>query len=216
MSAPEPMNEPLAVLERRAAEATRGGRTAEAVALWQAVLAVEPRHLAALVQTAQAAWNAGDVPAARAAFTRAAEVEHGNPRRWVNLAMVLERQGDEAALEAALQRALTIEPRELMALLMRGRLHERAGRRAEAAAAFGAAVAVAPPMEQLLPDLRPALAHAIAYGERHRAQLADHLDARLRNSLSQVRGAGAERFRLSLDILLGRKRRHDPQPLLYY
>jgi hypothetical protein len=99
---------------------------------------------------------------------------------------------------------------------MRGRLHERAGQSSEAAAAFGAAVAVAPPLDRLVAELRPALSHALAYTERHRAVMADHLDARLREPLADCQGPGAERFRLSLDILLGRKRRYDPQPLLYY
>jgi aspartate beta-hydroxylase len=188
----------------------------EANALWSAVLALAPCHLAALTQVGQAAWNRGDLAAAAQAFDTAAQVEPANPRRWVNLAMVQERGGDEAGLAASIARALALEPRELMALLMRGRQHERAGRAAAAAADFGAAVAVSPPIDQLLPEHRPALAHAIDYGERHRAALASHLDQRLAQGLRDIGGAGAERFRLSLDILLGRKRRQDPQPLIYY
>ena len=200
----------------RAADATRAGRLPEASQAWSAVLALDPHHLAALVQLGQMAWNAGDLEAARSAFERAALVGPDDPRRWVSLATVLERQGDEDRLEEALHRALTLDPRELLALMMRGRLHERAGRAAQAAAAYGAAAAVAPAADQLRPDLRAALAHAIDFNLHHMRILAAHVDAHLADELGRCRGAGAERFRLSLDILLGRKKRHEPQPLIYY
>jgi len=206
----------LAALEQRAADATRNGRVVEAVAAWSEVLSLDPNHLAALTQLGQAAWHAGDMRAARAAFERAAAAGPDDARRWVSLAAVLERQGDEAALDLALSKALVIDPRELLALLMRGRLHERAGRTVQAAAAYAAAVAVAPSIDKLRQDLRAPLAQAIEFNRRHRETLAAFIDERLHEDLNQCHGAGAERFRLSLDILLGRKQRHDPQPLIYY
>jgi aspartate beta-hydroxylase len=206
----------LEALVQRAAEATRAGRVREAVAAWSEVLTLDPKHLAALTQLGQAAWSAGDLEAARAAFERAAAIGPAEARHWVNLAVVLERQGDEARLDDVLTKALALEPRELLALLMRGRLHERAGRRAQAAAAYGAAAAVAPAMDRLRPDLRAPLAQAIEFSRLHRQAIATFVDEHLADELSRFQGPEADRFRLSLDILVGRKQRHDAQPLIYY
>ena len=213
---PDPTRAELASIELQAAQATRAGKRAEALQLWRQVLASRPDHLAALTQVAQAAYEGGDFEAARLAFGRAADAEPRNPRRWVDLATTCQRLGDAEGEEAALSQALVAEPRDLLALLMRGQLQERLGQTALAASSFGAAVMVAPPIDRLVPELKPLLQHAMRYGEQHRERLAAFVSAQLEEPMRDCAGADLERFRLSLDILLGRKRRYEPQPLLYY
>jgi aspartyl/asparaginyl beta-hydroxylase (cupin superfamily)/Tfp pilus assembly protein PilF len=206
----------VADLERRAIDAMQVGRQRDALSLWHRIAELQPDHSAAHNQIGQAAFNAGDLEAARTAFERAAAAEPQNPTRWVNLAMTRQRLGDDAGAEQAVFKALAAEPRDLMALLLRGNLYERQGKTAQAASAYGAALAVSPPLDRLHPELRPALGHAAEYAAQQRERLAGFLDGRLEAAFQDCGRAGLERFRLSLDIMLGRKRRYDPQPLIYY
>jgi len=99
---------------------------------------------------------------------------------------------------------------------MRARLFERQGRTQEAMAAYGAAATVAPPIEQLAPELRPAVEQAKRHQAEYLKSRAEFLDRFLEPHLQDCTGADVDRFRLSLDILLQRKRRHDAQPMRFY
>jgi aspartate beta-hydroxylase len=100
--------------------------------------------------------------------------------------------------------------------LLRGQLLERQGKSTQAASSYGAAAAVAPPMDRLSPDLRPMVAHAMGYLDRHNRDLAAYMDQALEPHHRECGQAGLDRFRLSLDILVGRKQRFDPQPMRYF
>jgi aspartyl/asparaginyl beta-hydroxylase (cupin superfamily) len=98
----------------------------------------------------------------------------------------------------------------LLALLLKGGLHERQGKRHDAARAFGAAAAVAPPLDHLSPELRPSVAHARQFKEAYDRQCAEFLDSALESTYREFASdKGLKRFRDSVDIMVGRKRRYD-------
>jgi aspartyl/asparaginyl beta-hydroxylase (cupin superfamily) len=75
---------------------------------------------------------------------------------------------------------------------------------------------VAPPLDRLPPELRQAVIHARSFCETHNRSLASHLDEALEPLLRECGAAALDRFKLSVDILVGRKRRFDPQPMRYF
>ena len=62
-----------------------------------------------------------------------------------------------------------------------------------------------------LPDLRPALAAASAYVENYNREKGRFLDAFLDRHYQALAGEHLERFRTSVDIMVGRKKRYDSQ-----
>jgi aspartyl/asparaginyl beta-hydroxylase (cupin superfamily) len=201
-----------AELEARALAAERQGRFSEALAAWAELLTVAPDHVRALTATGYDARRRGDLELARDCLSRAARSAGKDPVPWVNLARLSREQGDEAGEEEALLEALRLDPHDLLALLMRGELHERRGQLPKAVQAYTAAVTVAPPKDQLRPDLHSRVAHAAAVRDRYNRSLADHLDAAMSRAAADLSAAESDRFRLSLDIMLGRKQRYESRP----
>lgn len=175
-----------------------------------------PPTAPALAASGRQALQRGDLQAAREHLQRAVELDAADPVPWIDLAQVHQRLGDDAAEEQALFKALSADPQDLMALLLRGRLYERQGRRHEAARAYGAATTVAPPMERLVPELRPALQHAMRFRGQYDQQFAEFVEQQLAPLAGEFDGQDLARFRLSLDILFGRKRRYESQPMNYF
>ena len=206
----------IAVLERQAVEAMQQGRLQQSVDTWARIVSLQPDHVAGLTHLGQAALQQRDFQAARVAFQRVTQADGQQPRQWVNLALVCRDVQDDAAQEAALFKALVLDPYDLLALLLRGQLYERQGKVSQASSSFGAAAAVAPPMDRLSPDLRAAVTHAMNFVQQYRDSLAAFLDRALESHLQDCGPAGLDRFKLSLDILVGRKQRFDPQPMRYY
>ena len=203
-------------LHEQALTLLQQGRRREAMTPLQQLLQALPDDLPALSLLGQLALQQGDLGLASQVLAHAAQLKSTDPEAWTNLAVVQQRLGDELATQEALTLALEADPSDLLALLMRGKQHERLGRQAQAAQAYGAAAAVAPPFHQLAPELRSAVQHAMAYREAHTLRLAAHMDAALAPAFEAVRGESLGRFALSLDILLGRKRRFDAQPMRYF
>ena len=197
----------------RAAQAGRGD---EARGLWERILALDPRYPRALDILGQAAFRRGDLAGARALMERLAQADGRDPQQWVNVAVACQGLRDEAGEEAAVRKALSVDPRNLPALLMREHLMERRGRTHEAARAYGAAATVSPPLDRLLPDLRPAVGHAMQFKERYDRDCAAFLDRHLEAGLEEHQGEDLRRFRDALDILVGRKRRYDSQSVLLH
>lgn len=206
----------LAEHEAQALSAERQGRLAEALVSWREVLALDPNHPRALLASGFDAHQRGDLAGARDLYSRAARLTQDDPTPWINVARICKALKDEAGEEQALFEALSIDASDLLALLMRGQLHERQGRTAEAARAYTAACAVAPAADRLRPDLRPMLAHAAACRDRHGKQVAEQLEHALAPSFAQLQGADLDRFRLSIDIMLGRRQRFDAKPAQFY
>ena len=206
----------IAAIERVAVEAMHGSRPQDAITAWARVVALQPDHAVGLTQLGQAAFKQGDFHAAHQAFQRAASADGSNPRQWINVALASQQLKDDAAEEAALFKALALDPYDLLALVLRGAMFERQGKRQQAASAYGAAATVSPPLDRLSPELLPAVTYAMNFREQHYQALGSFLDSQLAPHFRDCGPAGLERFRLSVDILLGRKQRFESQPMRYF
>lgn len=203
-------------LEARAMLAAQAGREAEAVQLWTRILELAPNHTRTLNALGQRAFRQGEIPAARAAFQRIVEADGTIPQQWIQLAVACRNLHDEVAEEHAIQNALKIDPRDLVALILRANLLERQGKVHQANQAYGAVAAVAPPLPQLPPDLRPAVSDAIAHLAEYNRDKATFLDSYLDQFYQTFAGENLNRFRTSVDIMVGRKKRFDSQSLQYH
>jgi aspartyl/asparaginyl beta-hydroxylase (cupin superfamily) len=206
----------IAAWERAAQAASKGANPRLAAQLWQRILEHVPTHGAALLGMAQLHYRAGNLPEARALLERLVAADGRDKQQWINLAVVSMAQCDEAREEEAIRRALVLEPLDLVALILRAGLLTRQGKRHAAARAHGAVAAVAPPLAQLPPELRPAVQEALAYREQYDTDFGRFLDDYMAPLLSDLRGERVQRFTESLDIMLGRKRRYEPQPALFH
>lgn len=216
MSTPFPMAGAVVELHQRAMLALQQRREADAAACWRQVLQLSPDDPRAHDGLGRWALRQRDFDGALTHFGRLARPGGTDPRPWVHLATVHRLRGDAQAEEATLFEALKADPQDLISLLMRGQLFERLGRTEEAAQAFGAASQVAPPLERLAPELKPQVEHARAFCQRQTQRLAEHVDAAIADALRAVAGEDLERFRLGLDIFLGRRKRYDAQPMRFF
>lgn len=162
------------------------------------------------------ALRSGDAAGARDLLTRATALNPADPALWVNLALAHRQLGDPGAETAALDQALKIDPRGLYPLLLKGSAHERAGDARKAAEAFAAALAVAPPFEQLPPDLRPAVRHAVEVSRAANQAREAFLHEQLASALGPAALNPHSRFGQSVEVLLGKKAVFRPQPHIYY
>jgi aspartyl/asparaginyl beta-hydroxylase (cupin superfamily) len=210
-----PKNE-TAALEDEVQRALQRGDARLAEQLWERLLAREPDHPRALVALSQRAFRGGDLARARALLAHLVKVDGRDCQQWINLAVVCLAQDDEAGEEEAIRGALTVDPRHLVGLILRGNLYKRQGKRHASATAYGAVAAVAPPLEQLPPELRPAVAEALGYREQYNRDFGSYLDQHLAPLMRDMHGEDLSRFRESLDIMMGRRRRYDPQPALFH
>ena len=206
----------IVALERKAIEAQQRGQEQEALDAWACIVSAQPGHIAGLTHLGQAAYRQRDFEAAQVAFQRAAAADGQSARLWINVALSSQHLGDSDGEESALFKALAVDPYDLLALLLRGKLQERLGKTAHAASSYGAAASVAPPLDRLPPDLRQAVIDARTYCEQYNRSLAAFLDQTLEPALQACGSAALDRFKLSVDILVGRKQRFDPQPLRYF
>ncbi|SFD26214.1 aspartyl/asparaginyl beta-hydroxylase domain-containing protein [Massilia yuzhufengensis] len=210
----------LATLERDALQAANRGDAQGAARLWESILARSPGHPRALRSLSHLAFQSGDLARARGLLDRLVVADGRDIQQWLNLAVVCLAMRDDAAEEAAIRGALTVDAYDLVALVMRSRLFIRQGRRQEAAGACAAVAAVAPPLDRLAPDLQPAVREALAWHADYNQEFGGYLDDYLAPRLRELQGAmGKEelrRFRDSLDVMTGRKRRYEPQPQLFH
>lgn len=210
----------IAALEREALQASSRGDEASAARVWESILARAPGHARALRSLSHLAFQGGDLARARGLLERLVAADGREVQPWLNLAVVCLAMGDDAGEEAAIRGALTNDPYDLVALVMRSRLSIRQGRRQQAASACAAVAAVAPPVHTLPPDLQGAVGEVLAWHEEHSRAfggfLEDYLAPYLRELGGQHGSRELRRFRESLDIMTGRKRRYDPQPQLFH
>lgn len=206
----------IAQWEGRAVREAQAGHAEQADAAWRRVLELDPRHASALDAVGDRAFRRGDLATALDCYKRLVEVDGSDTQQWINLAIVCQRLGDGKGEEEALTSALSVDPMDLLALILRGNLLERQGKTHQAAQAYGAVAAVAPPLEQLHPDLRPAVTKAVAYQRDYTQRLGAFLDGHLASRSQAWQGEDLRRFRDSIDIFLGRKRRYDSRPTVYH
>jgi aspartyl/asparaginyl beta-hydroxylase (cupin superfamily) len=162
------------------------------------------------------AFRRGDLAAAREHYEALVRADGTDPQQWVNLAVVCQGLRDESGEEAAIRGALARDPMDLLALILNAGLLERQGKRHEAARAHGAVAAVSPPIDRLHPDLKPAVVHALEYRDRYQREVGDYLQRQLEPVYDDVKGEDVRRFRDSVDMMVGRKRRFESQSAIYH
>ena len=159
----------------RALAAQAEARIGDAAALFEQVLARDPRSVPALVSLGQIRQNAGLLDAAKDLYLRALAVERKIAGVHNNLGAVLVAQGDDAAAIPAFTAALRIEAGNLLFRHNLAGALERAGRTGEALTQYDAMLVREP--GHILAVLGRAQALFTlgrwdeawaAYGERHR------------------------------------------------
>jgi aspartate beta-hydroxylase len=203
-------------LEAAAIRCLQGGDSKGAEVLWRKLLEIAPSNGVALTQLGQEAFKRNATDEALALFQRAAAADPGRLRAWLNLALAAEREGARELQAQALQRALALDAYDLTALFLRARLREAELEFGRAAADYAAVIQIASQQQNLAPELQGAVARARAFLNKYRDSQALHLDAALAAVMAEAGPAACSRFRDSLDIFLGRKRRFDSQPMRYY
>jgi aspartyl/asparaginyl beta-hydroxylase (cupin superfamily) len=216
----QPDIQQIAALEREALQAASRGDERRAGQVWESILVKAPGHPRALRSLSHQAFQRGDLARARSLLERLVAADGREVQQWLNLAVVCLALQDDGAEEEAIRGALTVDPYDLVALVMRSRLYIRQERRQEAASACAAVASVAPPLHTLALDLQPAVREVLAWHEQHSREFGGFLDDFLAPYLREQGGAHGSkelrRFRESLDIMTGRKRRYDPQPQLFH
>ncbi len=206
----------IADLEAQVVAAEQAGREDDAIRIMARLLELDPRHPGALRALGQRAYRRGDLAGARRYFQGLVDAEGSNPQNWTLLALACKGLKDDAAEDEALRKALVLEPRNLLALVARANLLERQGKAHEAAIAHGAVAMVAPPPDRVHPDLRSSVAYSIAYRDHYDRSCGTFLDQYLEKHLRDFAGDDLRRFRDSVDIMVGRKKRYDSHPSHYF
>ena len=189
---------------------------ASGAAGYQASMHERPPDPRALAAQAMLAMRSGDAKGAREQFRQAAALNPGDAGLWLNLAMAERALGDDKAEFEALEQALTLEPRSLAGLLLKGAWYERAKEPRKAGATFASALAVAPPYEQLPPDMRAAVRHAYEMSQAYAAERESFLRGYVKKAADRLAGERMDRFEESLDITLGKKSVYRQQPHILF
>jgi aspartyl/asparaginyl beta-hydroxylase (cupin superfamily) len=206
----------LPALVRDARELARAGRGAEAAQLWQRVLQLQPRHAEALLALGQMALSQRNPQAALPLLQQAAATQPPNPMAELCVALAHKELGDTAAESDAVTRALAIDPYFYPALMHQARMLERAGRRRQAARVFRDVLKIMPARDLADPGMQRAVQHARGAVEENTAQLERHLEAALADLRRQHAGARLDRFERSLQVMIGRRKMYQPQPVMLH
>jgi len=213
------MNSPLAAqLQSRlrdAQELARNGRGAEAARLWMSVLEVAPGNVEALLALGQMALSRRDPVAALPLLQRAA-APGTHPMAELCLALAHKDLGDQAAEAAAVRRALAIDPYFYPALLHEARMLEREGRPRQAARVYRNVLKAMPERDLADPSLQHAVQHARGAVEQNTTGLERYLDDALGPLRRKHQGTPLERFERSLEVMIGRRRMYQPQPVMLH
>lgn len=130
-------------------------------------------------------------------------------------AQALRLTGDDEGAEAAADRALSLDVREARALCVKGDILSARGELRDADAYYGGLLRVLEGAASLDADLRAGLTRARALRQRVTGDMMQTLQGELRGAgFSEERSH--PRFRHALDLALGRKALHMPQPKAFY
>jgi aspartyl/asparaginyl beta-hydroxylase (cupin superfamily) len=206
----------IAILEAAAIQAAKAGKEEDAARLWARLLELAPAHPLALAALGKRAFRYGDQATARLAFERLVRATPDDPQAWINLALACQAQKDEAGEQTAIHNALVADPSNMVALILRANLLERQGKTHQSASVYGAVAQVAPPLAQLDPGMRDAVEHAMRYVGDYQAGYGRFLDSFLEQQYQRHAGENLGRFRESIDIMVGRKRRYESESMVYH
>ncbi len=168
-----------------------------------------------LAQSGFEALRRNDPRAAREAFERVLAAGQADAAIYLGLAFACHRLQDDAAAHAAVDRALALEPRNLQALILKADHLVAEGDTRGASSYYMTAVKIAPPAQELPPDMQAELLRA----QEMCAQVAGELEGFLRERLTRAGFAeqrSSARFANSLDVLFGKKSVYFQQPRYYF
>jgi aspartyl/asparaginyl beta-hydroxylase (cupin superfamily) len=210
------LTQEIASLSAQAQRAIQAGQEQLALTCWGKILAITPNHIATLSELGRHALAKGELNSALNAFQRVINIDGSEPQQWISLAVTYRQLEDEQGEEQSIQGALNKDPGDLLALIMRADLFSRQGNMHQAASTFGAVANTAPPLEKLHPSLHSSVLHAIQYRESYDKTHGEFLDQYLAPFYQEFSGEKLHRFRDSVDIMLGRKKRFDSQSMVYH
>lgn len=124
--------------------------------------------------------------------------------------------GDLAAAQQAVEKALTLDPYNFVARLSRAWLLDQRGRKRQAAAMYEQALAIAPPADQIPPDLEVPVARGRELVAEKNAALKTYLLQRVADIRARHTDAVLERFDESLEILSGQAKAYVQEPLMLH
>ena len=209
-------NATLPALVREARELARAGRGADAARHWQRVLELQPDHAEALLALGQMALAQRNPRAALPLLKRATAVPPANPMAELCIALAQGELGDTAAEADAVARALAIDPYFYPALMHQARMLERIGQPRKAARVFRDVLKVMPARDLADPAMQRAVKHARGAVEENTAGLERHVEAALSDLRRRHAGARLDRFQRSLEVMIGRRRMYQPQPVMLH
>ena len=169
----------------------------------------------AIVRTGFEALRNEDARTAREAFERVIAAGRADAAVHAALGYACVRLNDKPAALAAAENALSLDPRNLRALIIKADHFAERGDGRAAASFYGFALKVAPPPNQLPPDLRNDLARAQDMCARYAGEFESFLRSRLAQS-GLGDGPEVARFHQSIDILVGKKQIYFQQPQMFF
>ncbi|MFN3609420.1 MAG: aspartyl/asparaginyl beta-hydroxylase domain-containing protein [Hyphomonas sp.] len=162
------------------------------------------------------AMQRGDMATALAVSAEAERQFPRDPEVGMAKAVLLRVTGNLLQSIAALDEVLSIEPYHFFALLSKGSILERLSGDKAAAQIYRNALKIAPPDDNLPPNLKGPTEHARHIVNMDQAALEEFLAARIAGLAAQAPDAATFRFGESVDIMLGRKRPFVQEPLFFH
>ena len=204
-------------LAQSAREAARMGRMDDAALLWEQVRASAPDHPQALLFLGQHMLARGrNAQGAVELLRRAAKADPQNPVIPLNLSFAYRALGDVQNEMAALTSALAADPYFFPALLAKAMLQERMGKHRAAAKTYKDVLTIAPPDEQLSPEMRAPLARGRQIVRENAVALDGFLEGRLAAARTRHGTEKLERFEQCKDVATGARKVYAQQPSLLH
>lgn len=178
-------------------------------------LEIDPGNAEALLALGQLALSRRD-PAAALPLLQRAAAPGTHPMAELCLALAHKDLGDPVAEAAAVRRALSIDPYFYPALLHEARTLEREGRPRHAARVYQNVLKAMPERDLADPSLQHAVQHARGAVEKNTAGLERYLKDVLGPLRRKHHGTRLERFERSLEVMIGKRRMYQPQPVMLH
>ncbi len=172
-----------------------------------------------LAQTAIRDLQQGRPQHARQAFERIIQAGAADASIMLGLAYACRAMKDAVYALRAVDQALALEPQNIYALIFKADQFTQAGDDQAASSFYKAALDAANLMEQVPQEFHPELARAESNLAAFSRKFESYLDAKIFPKLSSIEATNAretQRFRQSLDLLLGKKQIYFQSPRLYY
>lgn len=204
-------------LTQRAFDAMAAGRTDEATHVWSQLRLIDPDNPQALLHLGQAAQRQGNLAAALDFLGRAAASLPKDAVAQLNLAFAARRAGRLDIELKAYETALVADPYCYPAMLGKAEYFERSGKQRQAARFYKDALSIAPPPEQMPPELEQQFARAREVVQANAGDMGAFLEARLSKLKSIYPNEKTDRFDECVGVAVGQKKVYVSQPsLLHY